>query len=131
MICVLSSIIAVKHPVKICIEKQIFLYRFMQKAENAKNFTQCDSMLIGDKCAAITIPYIEGAGSKPKIEHEATTSKISEDQLFYCQSRGLDEQQAMNLIVNGFVKDVVQKLPMEFAVEANRLLSVTLEGSVG
>ena len=96
-----------------------------------KNFTQCDRMLIGDKCAAITIPYIEGAGSKPKIEHEATTSKISEDQLFYCQSRGLDEQQAMNLIVNGFVKDVVQKLPMEFAVEANRLLSVTLEGSVG
>ena len=109
------------------------LVRFNKRAGStaSKNFTQCDSMLIGDKCAAITIPYIEGAGSKPKIEHEATTSKISEDQLFYCQSRGLDEQQAMNLIVNGFVKDVVQKLPMEFAVEANRLLSVTLEGSVG
>ena len=109
------------------------LVRFNKRAGStaSKNFTQCDSMLIGDKCAAITIPYIEGAGSKPKIEHEATISKISEDQLFYCQSRGLDEQQAMNLIVNGFVKDVVQKLPMEFAVEANRLLSVTLEGSVG
>ena len=75
-------------------------------ASRSKNFTQCDSMLIGDKCAAITIPYIEGAGSKPKIEHEASTSKISEDMLFYCQSRGLDEEQAMNLIVNGFVKDI-------------------------
>ena len=100
-------------------------------SSRSKNFTQCDSMLIGDKCAAITIPYIEGAGSKPKIEHEASTSKISEDMLFYCQSRGLDEEQAMNLIVNGFVKDVITKLPMEFAVEANKLLEVTLEGSVG
>ena len=97
----------------------------------SKNFTQCDSMLIGDKCAAITIPYIEAKGSRPILEHEATTSKISEDQLFYCKARGLDEEQAMNLIVNGFVKEVVNKLPMEFAVEANKLLEVTLEGSVG
>ena len=88
-------------------------------------------MLIGDKCAAITIPYIQCAGGSPKLEHEATTSKISEDQLFYCQSRGMNEEQAMNLIVNGFVKEVVNKLPMEFAVEANKLLEVTLEGSVG
>ena len=87
--------------------------------------------LIGENCAAITIPYIEAKGSRPILEHEATTSKISEDQLFYCKARGLDEEQAMNLIVNGFVKEVVNKLPMEFAVEANKLLEVTLEGSVG
>ena len=97
----------------------------------SKNFTQCDSMLIGDKCAAITIPYIEQKGPKASVNHEATTSKVSEDMLFYCKARGMDEEQAMNLIVNGFVKDVVSKLPMEFAVEANNLLEITLEGSVG
>ncbi len=109
------------------------LVRMNKRAGNSKskNFTQCDSMLIGDKCAAITIPYIECKGSKPILEHEATTSKISEDMLFYCKTRGMDEEQAMNLIVNGFVKEVVNKLPMEFAVEANKLLEVTLEGSVG
>ena len=109
------------------------LVKMNSRAGNSKskNFTQCDSMLIGDKCAAITIPYIEQKGPKASVNHEATTSKVSEEMLFYCQSRGLDEEQAMNLIVNGFVKDVVSKLPMEFAVEANNLLEITLEGSVG
>ena len=109
------------------------LVKMNSRAGNSqsKNFTQCDSMLIGDKCAAITIPYIEQKGPKASINHEATTSKVSEDMLFYCKSRGMDEEQAMNLIVNGFVKDVVSKLPMEFAVEANALLEITLEGSVG
>jgi Fe-S cluster assembly protein SufB len=97
----------------------------------SKNFTQCDSMLVGDKCAAITIPYIHNTGGGANIAHEATTSKISEDMLFYCQQRGLDEEKAMNMIVNGFVKEVIQKLPMEFAVEAGKLLEITLEGSVG
>jgi len=100
-------------------------------ATRSKNFTQCDSMLIGNKCAAITIPYIEQSGGGGSINHEATTSKVSEEMLFYCRSRGMDEEQAMNLIVNGFVKEVVSKLPMEFAVEANNLLNITLEGSVG
>ncbi len=100
-------------------------------ATKSKNFTQCDSMLIGNKCAAITIPYIEQSGGGGSINHEATTSKVSEEMLFYCRSRGMDEEQAMNLIVNGFVKEVVNKLPMEFAVEANNLLNITLEGSVG
>ena len=109
------------------------LVKMNSRAGNSqsKNFTQCDSMLIGDKCAAITIPYIEQKGPKASINHEATTSKVSEEMLFYCRSRGMDEEQAMNLIVNGFVKDVVSKLPMEFAVEANKLLEITLEGSVG
>ncbi len=109
------------------------LVKMNSRAGNSqsKNFTQCDSMLIGDKCAAITIPYIEQKGPKASVNHEATTSKVSEEMLFYCRSRGLDEEQAMNLIVNGFVKDVVSKLPMEFAVEANKLLEITLEGSVG
>jgi len=98
---------------------------------NSKNFTQCDSMLIGDKCAAITVPYIESTGKGASLNHEATTSKVSEEMLFYCQQRGLNEEAAMNLIVNGFVKEVVNKMPMEFAVEANKLLEVTLEGSVG
>ena len=97
----------------------------------SKNFTQCDSMLIGNKCAAITIPYIENQGAGASLNHEATTSRISEDMLFYLRQRGLDEEKAMNLVVNGFVKEVVSKLPMEFAVEANKLLEVTLEGSVG
>jgi Fe-S cluster assembly protein SufB len=109
------------------------LVNMSAKAGNSgsKNFTQCDSMLIGDKCAAITIPYIEGKGAGAIIEHEATTSKVSEDMLFYLRQRGLNEETAMNLVVNGFVKEVVNKLPMEFAVEANKLLEVTLEGSVG
>ena len=104
-----------------------------RRAGNSKstNFTQCDSMLIGDKCAAITIPYIENEGAGASINHEATTSRVSDAMIFYCRSRGLDEEQATNLIVNGFVKDVIQRLPMEFAVEANKLLEVTLEGSVG
>ena len=97
----------------------------------SKNFTQCDSMLIGNKCAAITIPYIENEGAGASINHEATTSKVSDEMIFYCKQRGLDEEKATNLIVNGFVKDVIQRLPMEFAVEANKLLEVTLEGSVG
>ena len=101
------------------------------KADGARNYTQCDSMLIGDECLAKTIPYIKSSNLEASLEHEATTSKISEDQLFYLRSRGLDEQDAVNMIVNGFVKEVTKKLPMEFAVEANKLLEVTLEGSVG
>tara|TARA_B100001094_G_C18167322_1_gene792952 strand:- start:969 stop:2399 length:1431 start_codon:yes stop_codon:yes gene_type:complete len=102
-----------------------------RKAAGARNYTQCDSMLIGDECLAKTIPYIKSNNLEASLEHEATTSKISEDQLFYLRSRGLDEQDAVNMIVNGFVKEVTKKLPMEFAVEANKLLEVTLEGSVG
>ena len=109
------------------------LVKMKPRAGNSqsKNFTQCDSMLIGNQCAAITIPYIENEGKGASLNHEATTSKISEEMLFYLRQRGLDEEQAMNLIVNGFVKEVVNRLPMEFAVEANKLLEVTLEGSVG
>ncbi len=102
-----------------------------RKAAGARNYTQCDSMLLGDECLAKTIPYIKSNNLEASLEHEATTSKISEDQLFYLRSRGLDEQDAVNMIVNGFVKEVTKKLPMEFAVEANKLLEVTLEGSVG
>lgn len=102
-----------------------------RKATGARNFTNCDSLLIGDKCGAHTVPYIESKNSSAQFEHEATTSKISEDQLFYCQQRGLDPEEATALIVNGFVKDVLQQLPMEFAVEAQKLISVSLEGSVG
>ena len=102
-----------------------------RKASNARNFTQCDSLLIGDKCGAHTTPYIESKNSTAVFEHEATTSKISDDQMFYCLSRGLDEEEAVALIVNGFVKDVIQQLPMEFAVEAQKLISISLEGSVG
>jgi Fe-S cluster assembly protein SufB len=101
------------------------------RASNARNFTQCDSLLIGDKCGAHTVPYIESRNSSVVFEHEATTSKISDDQMFYCQQRGLDEEAAVALIVNGFVRDVLQHLPMEFAVEAQKLISVSLEGSVG
>ena len=109
------------------------LVKMKPRAGNSqsKNFTQCDSMLIGNQCAAITIPYIENEGKGASLNHEATTSKVSEEMLFYLRQRGLDEEQAMNLIVNGFVKEVVNRLPMEFAVEANKLLEVTLEGSVG
>ncbi len=102
-----------------------------RKASNARNFTQCDSLLIGDKCGAHTVPYIESKNSTAVFEHEATTSKISDDQMFYCQARGLDEEEAVALIVNGFVRDVIQQLPMEFAVEAQKLISISLEGSVG
>ncbi len=102
-----------------------------RKASNARNFTQCDSLLIGDKCGAHTVPYIESKNSSAVFEHEATTSKISDDQMFYCQARGLNEEEAVALIVNGFVRDVIQQLPMEFAVEAQKLISISLEGSVG
>ncbi|TVR07329.1 MAG: Fe-S cluster assembly protein SufB [Salinarimonadaceae bacterium] len=102
-----------------------------RKASGARNFTNCDSLLIGDRCGAHTVPYIESKNASAVFEHEATTSKISEDQLFYCMQRGLDEEEAVALIVNGFVKDVLQKLPMEFAVEAQKLISISLEGSVG
>ncbi|MCB4770329.1 Fe-S cluster assembly protein SufB [Ancylobacter sp. Lp-2] len=102
-----------------------------RKATNARNFTNCDSLLIGDQCGAHTVPYIESKNASAHFEHEATTSKISEDQLFYCRQRGLDPEEATALIVNGFVKDVLQQLPMEFAVEAQKLISVSLEGSVG
>jgi Fe-S cluster assembly protein SufB len=102
-----------------------------RKAKNARNFTNCDSLLIGDKCGAHTVPYIEAKNSSAVIEHEATTSKISEQMLFYCMQRGLSEEEAVALVVNGFVKDVLQTLPMEFAVEAQKLISVSLEGSVG
>jgi Fe-S cluster assembly protein SufB len=101
------------------------------KAKGARNFTQCDSLLIGDRCGAHTVPYIESRNATAVFEHEATTSKISEDQMFYCQQRGLSEEESVALIVNGFVRDVLQHLPMEFAVEAQKLISVSLEGSVG
>ncbi|HZH09791.1 MAG TPA: Fe-S cluster assembly protein SufB [Microvirga sp.] len=102
-----------------------------RKATGARNFTNCDSLLIGNQCGAHTVPYIESKNSTAIFEHEATTSKISEDQMFYCQQRGLSEEEATALIVNGFVKDVLQQLPMEFAVEAQKLISISLEGSVG
>jgi len=102
-----------------------------RKATGARNYTNCDSLLIGDKCGAHTVPYIEARNASTTFEHEATTSKISDDMLFYCRSRGLDEEEAVALVVNGFVKDVIQQLPMEFAVEAQKLISVSLEGSVG
>ena len=102
-----------------------------RKATGARNFTNCDSLLIGDKCGAHTVPYIEAKNSSSVIEHEATTSKISEAMLFYCRQRGLSQEEAVALVVNGFVKDVLQTLPMEFAVEAQKLISVSLEGSVG
>ena len=102
-----------------------------RKAKGARNFTNCDSLLIGDKCGAHTIPYIEANNSAVTFEHEATTSKISEDMLFYCQQRGMSAEEATALVVNGFVRDVLQHLPMEFAVEAQKLISISLEGSVG
>jgi len=102
-----------------------------RKAENARNFTQCDSLLIGNDCGAHTVPYIEANNATAQFEHEATTSKISEDQLFYCLQRGIPEEEAIALIVNGFVKEVIQELPMEFAVEAQKLIGISLEGSVG
>jgi Fe-S cluster assembly protein SufB len=102
-----------------------------RKATGARNYTACDSLLIGDKCGAHTVPYVEAKNSSAIFEHEATTSKISEDVLFYCTQRGLSQEEAVGLVVNGFVKDVLQQLPMEFAVEAQKLISISLEGSVG
>lgn len=107
------------------------LVQIGKDAENSRNYTQCDSMLIGDKCGAHTFPYIEVNNSTAHMEHEASTSKIGEDQIFYCQQRGLSAEDAVSLIVNGFCKEVFKELPFEFAVEAERLLSVSLEGSVG
>jgi len=107
------------------------LVRILPKAAGARNHTQCDSLLIGDQCGAHTVPYIESRNASAKVEHEATTSKIAEDQLFYCRQRGLTEEDAVGLIVNGFCRDVLKELPMEFAVEAQKLLQVSLEGSVG
>ncbi|MEM7550815.1 MAG: Fe-S cluster assembly protein SufB [Bacteroidota bacterium] len=107
------------------------LVKVFPRAENARNFSQCDSLLMGDKCGAHTFPYIESENSTAQIEHEATTSKIGEDQLFYCNQRGIDTEDAVALIVNGYAKEVLNQLPMEFAVEAQKLLALTLEGSVG
>ena len=107
------------------------LVKMMPKAEEARNYTQCDSLLIGKKCGAHTVPYIESRNQSAKVEHEATTSKIADDQLFYCRQRGISEEDAVALIVNGFCRDVLQELPMEFAVEAQKLVGISLEGSVG
>lgn len=107
------------------------LVRISKKAINSRNYSQCDSLLLGDKCGAHTFPYIRAENKSSIVEHEATTSKISEDQLFYCKQRGIDAESAIGLIVNGYAKEILNKLPMEFAVEAQKLLSVSLEGSVG
>ena len=101
------------------------------KAKNSRNYTQCDSLLIGDKCGAHTVPYIEVKNNSSRVEHEATTSKVDDDQLFYCRSRGMDEEEAVALVVNGFCREVLQALPMEFAMEAQSLVAISLEGSVG
>ncbi|MEJ2406427.1 MAG: Fe-S cluster assembly protein SufB, partial [Candidatus Thiodiazotropha sp.] len=107
------------------------LVRVGAKAENVRNHTQCDSLLIGDRCSAHTFPYIEVKNPTAQVEHEATTSKVSEDQLFYCRQRGLSEEDAVSMIINGFCKEVFNELPMEFAIEAQKLLAVSLEGAVG
>ncbi|MBT3911342.1 MAG: Fe-S cluster assembly protein SufB, partial [Rhodospirillaceae bacterium] len=107
------------------------LVRMGPKATGARNYTQCDSLLIGDSCGAHTVPYIESKNRDAIVEHEATTSKINEDQLFYLRQRGIDEEAAVALVVNGFCRDVLQQLPMEFAVEAQKLVGISLEGSVG
>ncbi|MDP6173608.1 MAG: SufD family Fe-S cluster assembly protein, partial [Rhodospirillales bacterium] len=106
------------------------LVRMMPKANGARNFTQCDSLLIGSECGAHTVPYIENRNLSAQVEHEATTSKIGEDQLFYCRQRGISEEDAVALIVNGFCREVMQELPMEFAVEAQKLVGISLEGGV-
>ena len=105
--------------------------KILKGATGSRNYSQCDSLLIGDQCGAHTFPYIEVKNSTATLEHEASTSKIGEDQIFYCRQRGLSTEDAVNLIVSGFCKEVFRQLPMEFAVEAQKLLSVTLEGSVG
>jgi Fe-S cluster assembly protein SufB len=101
------------------------------RAANSRNYTQCDSLLIGDKCGAHTVPYIEVRNTTSRVEHEATTSKVDDDQLFYCRQRGMDEEEAVALVINGFCRDVLQALPMEFAIEAQKLVAISLEGSVG
>ena len=105
--------------------------RIGDKAENARNYSQCDSLLLGDQCGAHTFPYLEVKNASATVEHEATTSKIGEDQIFYCNQRGISEEDAVSMIVNGFCKEVFRELPMEFAVEAQKLLGISLEGSVG
>jgi Fe-S cluster assembly protein SufB len=105
--------------------------KIAKDATGARNYSQCDSLLIGDQCGAHTFPYLDVKNSTARVEHEASTSKIGEDQLFYCRQRGLSTEDAINVIVSGFCKEVFRQLPMEFAVEAQKLLSVTLEGSVG
>ncbi len=107
------------------------LVKVAKNAENARNFSQCDSLLMGDKCGAHTFPHLEIANNSARVEHEATTSKIGEDQIFYCNQRGMDTETAVGLIINGYVKEVINKMPMEFAVEAQKLLAISLEGSVG
>ena len=107
------------------------LVKISKNANNARNYSQCDSLLMGDQCGAHTFPNIEAKNSTAQVEHEATTSKISDDQLFYCLQRGISEEDAFNMIVNGFCKEVFKELPMEFAVEAQKLLGITLEGAVG
>jgi len=107
------------------------MVKILGSADGAHNFSQCDSMLIGDECGAHTFPYIDVQNPTARMEHEATTSKIGEDQIFYCNQRGLDTEEAVSLIVNGFCKEVFRELPMEFAVEAQKLLEISLEGSVG
>jgi Fe-S cluster assembly protein SufB len=107
------------------------LVKILKNATNSRNFSQCDSLLIGDRCGAHTFPYIEVRNTSSRVEHEASTSKVGEDQIYYCRQRGLSTEDAVNMIVNGFCKEVYQELPMEFAVEARKLLSISLEGSVG
>jgi Fe-S cluster assembly protein SufB len=107
------------------------LVKILKNATNSRNFSQCDSLLIGDRCGAHTFPYIEVRNTSSRVEHEASTSKVGEDQIYYCRQRGLATEDAVNMIVNGFCKEVYQELPMEFAVEARKLLSISLEGSVG
>ena len=107
------------------------LVRIGKKATEARNFSQCDSLLIGDRCGAHTFPYLEVRNTSSRVEHEASTAKIDEDQIFYCRQRGIAEEEAVALIVNGFCRDVLQELPMEFAVEAQKLVGISLEGSVG
>lgn len=107
------------------------LVKISPRAENARNFSQCDSLLMGNNCGAHTYPYIEAQNKTAQIEHEATTSRIGEDQIFYCNQRGIDTEKAIALIVNGFSAEILNKLPMEFAVEAKKLLEISLEGSVG
>ncbi|HRU63015.1 MAG TPA: SufD family Fe-S cluster assembly protein, partial [Paludibacteraceae bacterium] len=107
------------------------LVQMSKNADNARNYSQCDSLLLGDKCGAHTFPYMDVSNESAIVEHEATTSKISEDQIFYCNQRGISTENAIGLIVNGYAKEVINKLPMEFAVEAQKLLQITLEGSIG
>ncbi|MEI8329785.1 MAG: SufD family Fe-S cluster assembly protein, partial [Chlamydiia bacterium] len=107
------------------------LVKIAPKAKNSRNYTQCDSMLVGDRCSANTFPYIEVANTSSQVEHEASTSRMNEEQLFYLQSRGLSREDAINMIINGFCKDVIKELPLEFAAEAQKLLTLKLENSVG